>query len=196
MGTDLATFAKKLREDGIESARAEGAKILAEAEKKAQNIIAQAQAKALELEKQNQDKMARDKKRAEDEIKLIFRDLMKAFHKSIESAGTRLLKTQIGKAINEKEILKGIIELLLKAHSSGTAIEIAPGGEKAQDLGKLVISLLKDKGVTGILVEEIEKTGFEARISGSNEVFEITDESIAQSLKELLSGELKKYLSE
>ena len=52
MGTDVASFAKQLREDGIEAAKAEAAKILEEAQKKADKLISAAK---LEIEKLEQN---------------------------------------------------------------------------------------------------------------------------------------------
>ena len=45
MGMDVATFAKQLREDGIEAAKAEAAKILTDARKEAEKIVSAAQAR-------------------------------------------------------------------------------------------------------------------------------------------------------
>ena len=81
MGTDVASFAKQLKEDGIEAAKAEAAKILDEAQKKADKIINAAKAESDKLEKETQTRIQQNRTRSEDEMRLVARDLLISFRK-------------------------------------------------------------------------------------------------------------------
>lgn len=194
MGTDVATFARQLKEDGIAAAKTEAAKILTDARKEAEKIIHQARAEAAKAEKEAQTKILASRHRSEDEMKLVARDLVSSFRKRIEDAGTKLLKTKVAESLNDKEVIKNAISELLKTQKTGQEWEIALGATVARPLADTVVSLFKEKGATVKLSEELAKAGFSMRTSGGSEVFEVTEESVTDSFKKLLSPELKKFL--
>lgn len=195
MGTDVATFARQLREDGIEAARAEAAKILADARKEAEKIVNTARAEAASVEKESQTRIQQNRHRSEDELKLVARDLVNVFRKRIEDAGTRLLKGKVAEGLNDKEIIKTAIGELLKHQQSGQKWEIILGDKLARPLAETLVSLFKEKGSTVALTGEMSKAGFEMRTAGGSEVFEVTEESVTETFRKLLSPELKKLLA-
>lgn len=194
MGTDVATFARQLKEDGIAAAKTEAAKILADARKEAEKIISQAKAETAKMEKNAQTRIQSERHRSEDEIKLVARDLVNSFRKRIEDAGTRLLKSKVADSLNDKEILKNAISELLKNQKTGQEWEVSLGAAVAKPLAETVVALFKEKGATAKLGEELAKAGFAMKAGGGNEVFEVTEESVTESFKKLLSPELKKLL--
>lgn len=194
MGTDVATFARQLKEDGIAAAKTEAAKILADARKEAEKIISQAKAETAKMEKDAQARIQSERHRSEDEIKLVARDLVNSFRKRIEEAGTRLLKSKVAESLNDKEILKNAISELLKNQKTGQEWEVSLGAAVAKPLAETVVALFKEKGATAKLSEELAKAGFAMKAGAGNEVFEVTEESVTESFKKLLSPELKKLL--
>ncbi|MDD3147104.1 MAG: hypothetical protein PHD82_07365 [Candidatus Riflebacteria bacterium] len=194
MGTDVATFARQLREDGIEAAKAEAAKILAEARKEAEKIVNAARNEAAKVEKESQNRIQQNRHRSEDELKLVARDLVNAFRKKIEETGTRLLKGKVAESLNDKEIIRTAVSELLKSQQSGQKWEITLGEKIARPLAETVAAIFKEKGAMVELTGEMSKAGFEIRAAGSNEVFEVTEDSITETFRKLLSPELKKLL--
>lgn len=194
MGMDVATFAKQLREDGIEAAKGEAAKILADARKEAEKIVSAAQADAAKLEKEAKNRIQQEKHRSEDEMKLVARDLVNGFHKRIEDVGARLLKEKVAEGLNDKEIIKTAIIEMLKSQSDKKDWEVSLGAKSAKPLADVVVAQFKEKGATARLAQELGKAGFEMRASGGSEVFELTDESVTEIFKKLLSPELRKLL--
>lgn len=194
MGTDVATFAKQLREDGIEAAKAEGAKILTDARKEAEKIVSGARSESAKIEKEAQNRIQQNRRRSEDEMKLVARDLVNGFRKRIEEVGINLLKGKVAENLNDKEIVKTAISELLKNQKSGQDWEISLGEKIAKPLSETVVALFKEKGASVKLAAELSKAGFEMRTAGGNEVFEVTEESITESFRKLLSPELKKFL--
>ena len=61
-------------------------------------------------------------------------------------------------------------------------------------MADVVVASFKEKGATAKLTSDLKKIGFEVRATGENEVFEVTEESVTESFRRLLSPELKKLL--
>lgn len=196
MGMDVATFARQLKADGIEAAKHEAEGILEEARKEAEKIKAAAKADAEKLEKDALDKIEKHKVRAADEMKLVSRDLTASFRKGIEEAGTRLLKLKVADSLNDKEIIKNAISELMKTQETGQAWEVALGAKIGKPLADVVVSLFKEKGAQATLTEELKRAGFEIRSADGNETFEVTEDSVTDSFRRLLSPELRKLLEQ
>ena len=119
MGTDVASFAKQLREDGIEAAKEEAAKILADARKEAEKIVNTAKSDAAKVEKEAQARIAQNQSSSESEMRMVARDIIIGLKKKIEEIGTALLKDKVAESLNDKDILKVAITELLKNQKSG-----------------------------------------------------------------------------
>lgn len=194
MATDAATFAKQLKEDGIDAARREAEKILADAKAEAGRIAEAAKRDAERLEKEARERIARDRTRAEEEFRLVARDLANAFRKRIEETGLALLRVKVADALNEKEVVRDAIAEILKRTETGQAWEIALSAKIGKPLSDTVLALFKEKGATAKLAAELAKAGFELRADGGNEVFELTEDSVIDAFRRLLSPELRKHL--
>ena len=96
--------------------------------------------------------------------------------------------------MEDKEVLKVAITELLKNQQSGKNWEVSLSEKVAKPLADVVVASFKDNGAVAKLVAGLKKAGFEAHATGENEVFEVTDESITESFRKLLSPELKKLL--
>lgn len=194
MGTDVAAFAKQLKEDGIDAAKKEAEGILAEARKEAKKLLDSAKSEVEKMEKDAESRIAQKRTNSEAEIQLAARDLMSSFRKRIEEVGTQLLKGKVAENLNDKEVIKNAISDLLKTQKTGQEWELALGEKLGKSLADIVNSLFKAEGASVKLVEELKKAGFELKASQGNEVIEVTEDSISESFKKLLSPELKKIL--
>ncbi len=190
MGTDIASFAKQLKEEGIEAAKAEASKIIGEAEKKAEKILNQAKLDSEKLEKDTQTRIAQNRARSEDEVRLVVRDLILNFKKQVEDVGVDLLKGKIAKALKEEDIVKSAVKDFLKNKDKKIDWEVSFSKDYSEKLAKEVVGMFK--GNDAKVGEALSKVGFE--IKQDNEVFEVTEDSITASFRELLSPALKKLL--
>lgn len=193
MGT-VASFAKQLREDGIEAAKAEAAKILADARKEAEKIITSAKAEATKVEKEAQNAIAQDKNSSEAEMRMVARDIIIGLKKKIEDVGMALLGSKVAEALADREVVRTAVIELLKTQQVGKNWEVALSEKIAKPLADVVVASFKEKGATAKLTSDLKKIGFEVRATGENEVFEVTEESVTESFRRLLSPELKKLL--
>ena len=194
MGTDVASFAKQLREDGIEAAKAEAAKILADARKEAEKIINSAKAEATKVEKEAQNSIAQSKNSSEAEMRMVARDVIIGLKKKIEDVGMALLGSKVAEALNDKDVVKTAVTELLKTQQTGKNWEVALSDKIAKPLADVVVAAFRENGATAKLTADLKKIGFEVRATGENEVFEVTEESVTESFRKLLSPELKKLL--
>ena len=193
MGT-VASFARQLREDGIEAAKAEAAKILADARKEAEKIITSAKAEATKVEKEAQNAIAQNKNSSEAEMRMVARDIIIGLKKKIEDVGMALLGSKVAEALADREVVRTAVIELLKTQQVGKNWEVALSEKIAKPLADVVVASFKEKGATAKLTSDLKKIGFEVRATGENEVFEVTEESVTESFRRLLSPELKKLL--
>lgn len=194
MGTDVAAFAKQLKEDGIDAAKKEAESILAEARKEAKKLLDSAKAEIEKMEKDAEHRIAQKRSNSEAEIQLAARDMMNSFRKRIEEVGAQLLKGKVTESLNDKDVVKNAIAELLKNQKKGQEWELALGEKVGKPLADMVTLLFKAEGASVKLVEELKKAGFELKTAKGNEVIEVTEESIVDSFKKLLSPELKKII--
>jgi V/A-type H+-transporting ATPase subunit E len=190
MGTDIASFAKQLKEEGIEAAKAEAAKIIEEAQKKAEKIISTAKSDSEKLEKDTQTRIQQNRVRSEDEMRLVARDLIINFKKKVEDVGVDLLKGKVAETLKDDAIVKSAVKDFLKDKKGDLDWEVSFGKDYSEKLAKEIVAMFK--GNSAKLGEAINKAGFE--IKQGNEVFEVTEDSVTEAFKQLLSPALKKLL--
>lgn len=192
MATDVAAFAKVLREEGIEAAKAEAAKILEEAQKKADKIIGSAKSEAEKLEKEANDQILQNKARAEDEMRLASRDLLISFRKQIEEVGNSLFQEKVAEVLNSDEIIRTAVVELLKNQDTKGDWEVSFSNKISEPIATSILAMFRSQGAQARLGKALSKSGFE--VKHGSEVFEITEESVAESFKKLLSPAFKKLL--
>lgn len=195
MSTDVATFAKMLRESGIDAGKKEASGIIAEAKKEASKIIKNAKLEAEKAIAAGEEKTKQARTAMEEELKLVARDLTSKFKVTLEEAGINLLKAEVQKALNSQNVLEEAIKSILKENASEGTWKVEVHEKMSSDLIEVIKSLMKTPQGNAELVNTLKKAGFEASISSDNSVFEITDESVIESFKEILSPELKKLVT-
>ncbi|NLI77937.1 MAG: hypothetical protein GX442_16045 [Candidatus Riflebacteria bacterium] len=191
MATDVASFTKQLREDGIEAARQEADKIIAEAKARAQHLIDEAASSVKKQKHDAQEEIAQKTQRSEAEMKLVARDLILMVKKKIEDVAAALLSEKVAAALSAEDVVKSSLVELLKQHPGNHDWELVTG----QSLAKATVEdLFKKAGARVQLTEGLKKAGFELRQKDGAEVLEVTDESVVEAFRRLLSPELGKIL--
>lgn len=194
MGTDVAAFAKQLKEDGIEAAKTEGEKIIAEARKEAEKIIHDGKIEVEKYEKEAQERIAQHKQRSEAEMQLVARDLINGLRKQIEKAASSLLRVKVADSLNDQEVIKSAIAELVKTIEKSHDWEVALGEKVAKPLASIVPQLFAAKDAKVTLANSLKKAGFEIKDVDGGEVIEVTEESVTAAFSNFLSPELKKLL--
>lgn len=194
METDVAAFAKLLKQDGIDAARAEAAKILDGARAEAAAILEQARQAAEKLQLDAKAGIESQRQRQSVEIRLAARDALLKIKEEIERMAQLLLRQPVGAALATDEVVRAAIVELVRGSASGQEWEIRVGPSIGKALVQAVVDdLFKGRDAAVTLVEEFRKSGLEFR-SGTGEVLELSEESVAEVFRRLMSPELSRFL--
>jgi V/A-type H+-transporting ATPase subunit E len=195
MATDVAEFARQLKEEGIEAAKKEAESIIAEAKAKAGEILAEAKSSAEKFQQVAQEEIARNRQRSEAELGRTARDLILGLKSQVEQVAAVLLREQVGQAFAMEEVVKAAIMELVRTQKTGRAWELALGPTVGKTLAEAVVAdLFRTAGAEVKLGEGFKRAGFELRVQGESEVIEVSDASVAEAFRRLLSPELQKIL--
>lgn len=195
MATDVAEFAKQLREEGIEAARLEAERIIAEARAQAEQITREARLGRQKMLEETEQEITRKFQRSEAELKLVARDLMLNVKRQIEQVAQELLKQKTGELLSLEEVLKAAIIELVRSQESGREWELALGKTVGEPLARAVVEgLFNSENARMKLIEGFQKAGFQLKPAGGSEVIEVSDDSLAEAFRRLLSPELQKLL--
>lgn len=193
METVVAAFARHLKQDGIDAARAEETKILEEARSHAAEIRHQAQAAADKIQRDTQADIKSQHQRQTVEIRLVARDAMLKVKEEIERIAL-LLRQPIGEALATDEVVRAAIVELVRSTAPGQGWEIGVGPKIGKALVQATVNdLFKGREATVTLVEGFRGSGLEFR-SGTGEVLELSEESVAEVFRRLMSPELSRLL--
>jgi len=194
METDVAAFAKLLKQDGIDAARAESSGILDEARTHAAEIVRQAQAAAGKVLRDAESESERQRGRQAVEIRLVARDTMLKVKEEIERVALLLLRQPIAEALAADEVVRAAIVELVQNSASGQEWEIRVGPRIGKALVQATVNdLFKGREAAVTLIEEFRRSGLEFR-SGAGEVLELSEESVTDLFRRLMSPELSRIV--
>lgn len=197
MGTDVAAFARQLKEDGIQAAQQEAEVILQEAGKKAEALIADGARQIQAMKQAAEEDIARQRQKAEAAFRLTARDLILEVRKQIEEIGGVLLTGPVQQALNSANVIEKSLIELLKAQKTGQEWELSLGPTVGKPLAKLTLeNLFKHEDAKVKLADGLKKAGFELKTVTGTEVIEVTEESVVEAFRRLLSPEFAKLLTE
>ncbi|HOY66256.1 MAG TPA: hypothetical protein PLP29_05155 [Candidatus Ozemobacteraceae bacterium] len=195
MGIDVATFTKQLREDGIEAARREAEKILADAKAKAEHEKEQAKAAARRLVQEGEAEAARHRQKVEAELRLAARDLILDVKKRLENLTRGLLQPVVAEKLSAADVVEASIKELLKTQKTGREWEVALGPVVGAKLTQAAVSdLFKTADGRARLGETLKTAGFTLRDAASGEVVELTEASVSEAFGRLIAPELRALL--
>lgn len=194
METDVATFARQLKQDGIDAARAEAARILESARAEAAEILQQATAAADKLLRDTRSEIESQRQRQAADIRLVARDAMLMVKEEIERVALLLLRKPIGAALSADAVVRAAILELVRGSAPGQKWEIRVGPGIGRELAQAAVDdLFKRSDAKATLVEEFRTSGLEFR-SGDGEVLELSEESVAEVFRRLMSPELSRIV--
>lgn len=194
METDVAAFARQLKQDGIDAAHAEAARILEKARAEGAEILQQAQAAAERLLSGARSEIESQRRRHDVEIRLVARDAMLQVKEVIERVTQQLLRRPIGEALASDEVVRAAIGELVRGSAQAQEWEIRVGRRIGKDLVQAAVNdLFKGSDASVTLVEEFRRSGLEFR-TGAGEVLELSEDSVAEVFRRLMSPELSKIV--
>lgn len=128
MDDKIKQLTDKVYTEGVERARTEGERIIAEAQERAANIVREAEARALELRQSAEQSNLRHKEQTQSELQLYAQRLVESTRASIEDSLTGTIATDAVQALQlEGELLRQLVLKIVGGFSleRGVVIETA-----------------------------------------------------------------------
>jgi V/A-type H+-transporting ATPase subunit E len=191
----------RIRDQGVQSANREGARILADAEAKASQLLTEAQRQVEQLRAKATADIEAERAAAEEALKLSARDTIMQLKNVVAAAFETFVHRLVTTATQDRELMKNLI-LVLAGHSVeefvknkdiqillSEALLTGKSDPKLLDLGKqTILSLSSDmlrEGVELIPSASVEG-GAKVRLVGEQLEIDLSDKAIAKMLADHL----------
>jgi V/A-type H+-transporting ATPase subunit E len=191
----------RIRDQGVQSANLEAARILAEAEAKASQLLADAQKQVEQLRAKATADIEAEQAAAQEALKLSARDTVTRLKNLVSTAFETFVRRLVTTATQDRELMKNLV-LVLAGHSAdefikdkkiqillSDALLTGQSDPKLRELGKqTILSLSSDmlrEGVELIPSSNVEG-GAKVRLVGEQLEIDLSDKAIAK----LLAGQL------
>lgn len=191
----------RIRDQGVQSANREAARILAEAEAKASQLLAEAQKQVEQQRAKATADIEAEQAAAQEALKLSARDTVMRLKNLVSTAFETFVRRLVTTATQDRELMKNLV-LVLAGHSAeefikdkqiqillSDAILTGKSDPKLRELGKqTILSLSSDMLREG--VELIPSGGVEGgakvRLVGEQLEIDLSDKAISKMLAEHL----------
>ena len=178
MSEDLQSLLEKINREGVEKARTEADKIIADAKAKAADIVKTANAEAAKA-KADAEKAAADyASRAAETVRQAERDTI------LE----KVLKTDVDTALADEKTAAGLVAEAIKDLVGSVEVAAAP------KLAAALKAQLASKGNVTVVMDDTLGTGFSVKTDGGRVEHAFTGEVIADELAKRLRPDLAKLL--
>lgn len=193
---DVAAFAQQLKQDGIDAARAEADKIVADARQQAAAIVSEAKQQAQKLVSEAETQGKRYRERCDADLQLAARDLVLMVKARLEKVLTALLAKEAARALESRPVLEEAILAMVRAGGKGEW-QVSLGEKTAAAFGPDGVQKLLSGGDAKLLVKgHLREAGFELRPPDGSEIHELTESSVAEQFRRLLAPALGKLVTE
>ncbi len=200
----------RIRDQGVQKAREDGARILAEAEAKAAQLINDAKKETEQMRAKATAEIEAERAAASEALKLSARDTVLQLKNLVSTAFEAFVRRLVTTATQDRELIKDLV-LVLAGHSAdefikdkdiqilfSEAVLTGQPDPKLRDLGKqFILSLSSDMLREG--VELLPDSGISggAKVRLVNEQLEIdlSDKAIAKMLADRLSSRFQAILA-
>ncbi|MCK9622939.1 MAG: hypothetical protein M0R47_20685 [Methylobacter sp.] len=191
----------RIRDQGVQSANREAARILADAEAKASQLLADAQKQVEQLRAKATADIEAEQAAAQEALKLSARDTVTRLKNLVGTAFETFVRRLVTTSTQDRELMKNLV-LVLAGHSAdefikdkkiqillSDALLTGQSDPKLRELGKqTILSLSSDmlrEGVELIPSSSVEG-GAKVRLVGEQLEIDLSDKAIAK----LLAGQL------
>ncbi len=193
MEQQIQDLIASIRKEGIDNAKAESARIIAEAEEKAASIVNSAEEKGRAITAQAEKEAELSRASSEASIRQAARDVSLSLRKSIEDKYTAILRDKAAEAM-KGEALIAIIKAAVSADAGDKDVEISPSDMEALrgDLSAVFASEIA-KGIT-VRSSSSVSSGFRIVEKDGSGYIDYSAEECTKLLLPYLSDALKEIL--
>lgn len=191
----------RIRDQGVQSANQEAARILGDAEARATRLLAEAQKDVEQMRAKAMADIEAERAAAEEALKLSARDTITRLKNVVSTAFEALVRRLVTTATQDRELMKNLV-LVLAGHSAeefikdkqiqillSEAILTGQSDPKLRDLGKqTILSLSSDMLREGVelLPSSSGEGGAKVRLVGEQLEIDLSDKAITRMLADHL----------
>lgn len=193
MDAQLKELIEKIKSDGVKSAGAEAAQIIAEAEKKAAEIIANATRKAEDTKSKAASDASRSEASGKDALKQAGRNLLIDLRKEVEALFNSLLEEEIRGALTVETVEKSIITVIEKwSDQSAGDLELLVPEKDLAELEKGLKKKLATQMKEGMEIKPFKDIagGFRISTKDGSAFYDFSDEELTALYSRYLSPTL------
>lgn len=198
MEANLQQLIEKIKAEGVVEAKKKSQEIIQKSKKEAQKIIHTAKREAEKIKQQAEKDANQEINNAEAAIQQSMRDVILTVREKLIKLFDAVLKRNISESM-APEFLKDLIIGIINKWTPGEeeSFEVLVNKEDKQELEKLLFSQLREEAKKEIEIKVSENItkGFRIGLKGENVYYDFSDESIAESLKELTTPTVTKILN-
>lgn len=208
MDIKLDNLIEKIKKEGIDEAKKAADTIITEAQKSARSIIADAKKEADRIVHEAQANADKLLANAEAGIRQSARDTVLVTKENLTKLFDRVFKKTIADAMSP-EFLKQLILEVVKHTTADTRYEFVVADKDIEKLRDLLLKATQESisrpaspsdwsGAGGPVVLKVDKgisSGFRVGLKDSNVYYDLTDESVANFLKEFLNPSISEILN-
>ncbi len=191
MEVQLQELIDKIKSNGVQSAKDEGAKIVSEAHAEAVAIVAKAKAEATDLLQKAEETVARNDKSGREALQLAARDLLLNLHGRITSLFNTAMHVATADAMG-KEQLSSLIKTVLDTLNSQNAFVISLSEKDASAFGEALKGELASAVRGGIEIKPTRSidAGFRLEEKGGAISYDFSSNVIAENLSAYVNPKL------
>lgn len=195
MEVKIDQLIEKIRQEGVETARQNADKIVADAKKEAAALLESAKKNAENIVQDAEKQTELFQKNAELAIQQAARDSELLLKTRLNTLFDQVFKSDVGETLKPdflQTLIQNIVAQWGKSKDAEVLINEADQKSLESLLKKGVQASAKD-GITLKVSDDISK-GFRIGVKGEDVYYDFTDETIAQMLKSFLNPKLKEIL--
>ena len=200
MEIQLQELIEQIKKDGVEAAESQAEAILTAAKDEAEKIISDAKAQAEKLVADAKAENEKTVKSGEDALRQASRNLLISFRESV----TKELKAILGESVSSvysSDALAGIIVNLVEGFKNNAAAEditIVLGSEDLKKIEDTVLSVLKEKALSGVTLKANDNFdgGFRIAVNDGGAYYDYSAEAVTDMLSNYLSPKIAALMKE
>lgn len=189
---NLEALLSKIRSEGVETAKAEAAAIVAAARTEAEALVAKAQADAAAAQAKAQAEAERMAQGAEVTIRQAARDVVLKLEQDIGALFERTLGGAVDAAMAPGPLVEKLVQEAVSAYikEGDVAVVAAP------NLAAALKGALAKEGKVTVVTDPLMGTGFQIRLAGGRIEHDFTGAAVTDALAGLLRPQLAQLLKD
>ena len=195
MADELQALLSRITEEGLKKAEEERRGIVEKANAEGRRLVAEAKAEAEAIVEAGRREAALLRETGEQSLRQAARDVLLSLRRQLEQRVTEVAGALAGKALDATAMAGLVADLarhFVEAESSPQRLEVLLNPDQAKALEQALAHALSADLRARVELSPVPtvKTGFRLRVSGTEVVYDFSDEALAEALATFLSPKL------